>query len=206
MAVTELAILPLIPNVLVSSPAPVENLKRAKQVLESSSGYNFNFFQQIEDSAVLYIIGAWSSTAAHEAFLPSSQNQSLVDSVKGYIDTENILMYHLGLDAEATPLPIDAPTISINRHFIKNGQREAFQKRFEEVEVLLQDYTRPRHVAGGWRMEKEIESKEEWVLFSGFDSVEHHQGFAKTDEFQRYRSIVEYVDSFEVKHMRRLLF
>jgi hypothetical protein len=61
-------------------------------------------------------------------------------------------------------------------------------------------------VAGGWRMEKEIESKEEWVLFSGFDSVEHHQGFAKTDEFQRYRSIVEYVDSFEVKHMRRLLF
>ena len=53
-------------------------------------------------------------------------------------------------------------------------------------------------------MEKEAEGKEEWVLFSGFDSVEHHIGFSKTDEFQRYRGIVEYVDGFELKHMKRL--
>jgi hypothetical protein len=51
-------------------------------------------------------------------------------------------------------------------------------------------------VGGEWRRKR--------VLFSGFDSVEHHIGFSKTDEFQKYRSIVEYVDGFELKHMKRL--
>jgi quinol monooxygenase YgiN len=205
MPVTELAILHVLPDgdITVPSPGLLANLKIAKQVLEKSSGYSFSFFQQIEDPTVLYIIGSWSSTTAHATFLPSSENLALLDLVKGYIDTENILMYHLELDAQATPLPLGAPAISINRHFIKNGQREGFKQQFEEVKPLLQDYTRPRPVAGGWRIEKEAESKEEWVLFSGFDSVEHHHGFAQTDEFQRYRSIVEFVDSFEVRHMTR---
>lgn len=206
MTVTELAILHVLPIGDTKGPSPelLARLKRARQVLETSSGYSFSFLQQIEDPNVLYIIGAWSTPAAHEAFLPSPQNQALLDSIKGHIDTEEMLMYHLDLDATVTPLPLDAPAISINRHFIKNGQRMAFQKQFDEVKPLLQDYIRPRPVAGGWRIEKETEDKEEWVLFSGFDSVEHHSGFARTDEFQRYRSIVEYVDSFEVKHMRRL--
>jgi heme-degrading monooxygenase HmoA len=113
-------------------------------------------------------------------------------------------MYHLELDADVTPLPLNVPVISVNRHFVKHGQRDAFLKQFEHVKPLLQDYTKPRDVAGGWRIEKETEDKEEWVLFSGFDSVEHHIGFSKTDEFQTYRSIVEYVDGFEAKHMKRL--
>jgi heme-degrading monooxygenase HmoA len=113
-------------------------------------------------------------------------------------------MYHLELDVETAPLPLDAPAISINRHFTKHGQRDAFQKRFEEMKPLLQDYTKPQPVAGGWRIEREVEDKEEWVLFSGFDSVEHHVGFSKTDEFQKYRGILEYVDSFEVRHIKRL--
>jgi hypothetical protein len=112
--------------------------------------------------------------------------------------------YHLELDADATPLPLNTPAISFNRHFIRHGQRDAFQKRFEDVKPLLQNYTKPRAVAGGWRIEKEAEDKEEWDLFSGFESVEHYIGFSKTDEFQKYRSLVEYVDSFEVKHMKHL--
>lgn len=72
------------------------------------------------------------------------------------------------------------------------------------MKPLVQSYTKPQPVAGGWRIEKETEDKEEWVLFSGFDSVEHHIGFSKTDEFRKYRSIVEHVDSFEVKHMEHL--
>ncbi len=113
-------------------------------------------------------------------------------------------MYHLELDATATPLPLDASAISISRHFIKNGQREAFQSRLEKMKALLQDYTRPRPVAGGWRIEKEAENEEEWVLFSGFDNVEHHFGFEKADEFRKYRSTVEDVGSFEEKHVRRV--
>jgi hypothetical protein len=89
-------------------------------------------------------------------------------------------MYHLELDISATPLPLEAPAISINRHFIREGQKKPFEKQFIQVKPLLQAYTKPLPVAGGWRIEKEGEGKEEWVLFSGFDSVEHHHGFAKT--------------------------
>ena len=206
MTVIELAILHTLPggDSKVPSEQLLVNLKKAKQVLEDSSGYPFNFFQQIEDPTVVYIVGAWSSTAEHEASLPSSQKLALLDLFKGQIDIENILMYHLELDGDASPLPLNEPAISVNRHFIKHGQRDAFGKRFEEVKPLLQDYTKPRPVAGGWRIEKEAEDKEEWVLFSGFDSVEHHIGFSKMDEFQKYRGIVEYVDGFELKHMRRM--
>jgi quinol monooxygenase YgiN len=206
MTVTELAVLHALPDGdgKVPSEHLLANLRTAKQVLESNSGHSFRFFQQIEDPTVIYIVGAWSSTAAHEAFLPSSQNLALLDLFKGQVDIENILMYHLELDADATPLPLNAPAISVNRHFIKHGQRDAFQKRFEEVKPLLQNYTKPRAVTGGWRIEKEAEDKEEWDLFSGFESVEHHIGFSKTDEFQKYGSLVEYVDSFEVKHMKHL--
>jgi heme-degrading monooxygenase HmoA len=206
MTVTELAVLHTLPN--GSSKVPSEKLlaklKSAKEVLESNSGYSFSFFQQYEDPTVIYIVGRWLSTAAHEAFLPSSQNLALLDLFKGQIDIENILMYHLELDADATPLPLNAPAVSVNRHFIKHRQRDAFQKRFEQVKPLLQDYTKPRPLAGGWRIEKETEEKEEWVLFSGFDSVEHHIRFSKTDEFQNYRGISEYVDGFDLKHMKRL--
>jgi hypothetical protein len=93
---------------------------------------------------------------------------ALLDLFKGQVDIENILMYHLDLDANATPLPLNALAISINRHFIKHGQRDAFRRRFEEVKPLLEDYIKPQPVAGGWRIEKETEDKEELVLFSGF--------------------------------------
>lgn len=206
MTVTELVILPTLPDGSGKVPSEklLANFKSAKQVLESNSGYPFSFFQQIEDPTILYIIGAWSSTAAHESFLPSSQNLALLDLFRGQIDIENILMYHIELDANTTPLPLNAPAISVNRHFIKHDQRDLFRKRFEEVKPLLQGYTKPRPVAGGWRIEKEAEDKEEWVLLSGFDSLDHHMGFSKTDEFQKYRGIVEYVDGFELKHMKRL--
>jgi hypothetical protein len=105
MTVTELAILHALSdgNGKVPSEELLANLKSAKQVLESNSGYSFSFFQQLEDPTIIYILGAWSSTALHEAFLPSSQNLALLDLFKGQIDIENILMHHLELDADATP-------------------------------------------------------------------------------------------------------
>lgn len=76
MTVIELAVLHALPdgNGKVPSERLLANLRNAKQVLESSSGYSFNFLQQLEDPFVTYIVGAWSSPAAHEVFLPSIPN------------------------------------------------------------------------------------------------------------------------------------
>ena len=42
------------------------------------------------------------------------------------------------------------------------------------------------------------------VLLSGFESVEHHMGFAKTKEFEKYKGIVEFVEGFELRHLRKI--
>lgn len=94
--------------------------------------------------------------------------------------------------------------ISLNRHFVPSSKKSAFAQKFSEVKGLLEKYTTPYEVVGGWRIEKEGEGKEEWVLFSGFEDVEHHMAFAKTEEFERYREIAGSVEGFEVKHLRSI--
>lgn len=118
-------------------------------------------------------------------------------------------MYHLSTDIfgvhpkDISPV-LSAPVISCNRHFVPASKKEEFTVKFNEVKGLLEDYTKPYQVIGGWRIEKEKEEKEEWVLFSGFESVDHHMGFAKTEEFAKYREIVECVEGFEVRHLKKI--
>jgi hypothetical protein len=42
------------------------------------------------------------------------------------------------------------------------------------------------------------------VLLSGFESVEHHMGFAKTKEFETYRGVVGFVEGFEVRDLKKI--
>ena len=48
-----------------------------------------------------------------------------------------------------------APTISCNRHFVPAEKEEGFVSKFEEVRGILEGYTNPFKVIGGWRIEKE---------------------------------------------------
>jgi heme-degrading monooxygenase HmoA len=141
---------------------------------------------------------------AHQTYIQTSENKGVVQSLQAQIDIEGIIMYHVELDPDDAPLPLDAPIISVNKHFIKAGQRQAFEREFGQVQHLLQNYTKPRPTAGGWRIEKESDGKEEWILFSGFESVDDHHGFAKSAQFGEYKRILKYVDGFEVKHLRCL--
>lgn len=56
----------------------------------------------------------------------------------------------------------------------------------------------------GGESRRKRKTKRNWFYSQAFDSVEHHIRFSKTEEFQKYRGIVEYVDGFELKHMKRL--
>lgn len=118
-------------------------------------------------------------------------------------------MWHLGTDIFSIPSDekksvFEAPVISCNRHFVSKEKKAGFIKKFEEVEGLLEDFTAPYQVVGGWRIEREmVEGKEseEWVLFIGFESVEHHHEFAKMEGFEKYGEIVQSVEEFEVRHL-----
>lgn len=215
MPVTEFAILPLTHPLMKEDSTPpsavIQKLQIAKSVLEQASKYKFHFFQQIEDSSIIYIIGKWNSPEAHYAFLPSAENQKLLELFKEDVhiegkDGKKMQMWHLDHDVFDVPSGAEwvfkAPVVSCNQHFVPKEKKFGLIEKFNEVKGLLDDFTKPYGVVGGWRIEKEDEGKEEWVLFSGFESMDHHMEFAKTEGFEKYREIVEFVGGFEVKHLR----
>lgn len=84
-------------------------------------------------------------------------------------------------------------------------KKDAFVAKFGEVKGLLEEYTKPYPVVGGWRIEDESidgVEREEWDLFAGFESVDQHRAFAKTEAFARYQEIMGFVEGVEVKHLR----
>lgn len=219
MPVTEFALLPLTHALTQENPSLppslITKLKTAKTVLETASKYTFHYFQQIEDPSIIYIIGKWDSPAAHGIFLPSPENQRLLEMLKDDIESEDpkrkMSMWHLDSDVfkidKGEEWVFDAPVISCNRNFVAKEKKEGFEKKFREVKYLLEEYTKPYKVVGGWRIEKESEEseeKEEWVFFSGFESVDHHMGFAKMEGFAKYGGIVDFVDGFEVRHLKKV--
>ena len=220
MVVTEFAVFPLARPITKDNPTLavdlIKNLKQAKAVLESVSGYRFRYFQQIEDPSIIYIMGLWDSVAAHDAFLASPENQKLLELFKDdlrWTGDRMITLWHLEGDVFALDPSSDlksvftAPTISCNRHFVPTEKKVEFASKFKEVRGVLEDYSKPFKAIGGWRIEKEQvdgKEREEWALFSGFDSVDHHMAFAKTKPFEKYREIVGCVEGFEVKHLRAI--
>jgi len=216
MPVTELAIIPLTHNLTKENPNLPASLKQkfisAKLVLKKASGNKFYIFQQVEDPSIIYILGSWESPQAHATFLPSAENQELLELFKDDIITEKkdgkrMGMWHLDADVfsgvnEEDKSVFTAPVVTLNRHFVPKDKKAEFIEKFDEVMGLLEDFTTPYQVVGGWRIEKEKEGKEEWCLFSGFESVEKHHEFAKTEGFARYRESVEFVEGFEVRHFK----
>lgn len=220
MPVSEIAILPLTHSITKDNPAlpesVIQHLKQAKQVLEAASGYAFHMFQQIEDPSVVYITGLWDSAEAHNKFLPSPENQQLLELVKDDVRFEGdraLQMWHIDQDvftldpSSGLKSTFAAPAISLNRHFVPKDKREGFIAKFQEIRSILEAFTNPVRVIGGWRIEKEEvdgKEREEWALFSGFNSVDHHMEFAQTEEFTKYREIVGFVDGFEVRHLKAI--
>jgi heme-degrading monooxygenase HmoA len=218
MPVTEFAILPLTRSLTKdNSTLPeilIDKLRIAKTVLDQASKYKFHYFQQIEVPSIVYIIGRWDSSEAHYAFLPSAENQELLELFKedivmdGEDEGKKMQMWHLGNDvfavASGTEWFFNAPVISCNRHFVPKKQKSGFIEQFNEVKGILEEFTKPYGVVGGWRIEKEAEEKEEWVLYLGFESVDNHMQFAKTRGFEKYREIVGFVGGFELKHLRAI--
>lgn len=218
MPVTEVAIIPLAHSLTTSNPtlsAPlIQKWLTSRHAMHAATGNEFYYFQQIEDPSILYIIGKWDSPTAHSEFIAGTENQRLLDLLKDDIvihgeGEKGMRMWHL--DAECfTPsskLLLGAKAISFNRHFVPKEKKAEFEKKFAEVKGLLEEYTKPYPVVGGWRIEKETVDgveRDEWDLFSGFESVEHHMNFAKTEAFEKYREIAGYVEGFEMKHLRAI--
>ncbi|KAF9696128.1 hypothetical protein EKO04_005945 [Ascochyta lentis] len=208
MTVTEIALLHLSPDVTVGDANLRSKLAHAKAVMQNYTGRTFYYLQQIEDPTYIYIIGEWGSLSQHmNDFIPGSDNQAVLESLKGLMSVEWLL--HIDVPHAGLPLPSagtnkqKVPVYGIVRHFIKDGQKGGFQQTFDAEKRYLQEFVTEGEIGGGWRIDKDG-SKDEWVLITPWTSVEQHHAFAETDGFAKYGKIREHIEGAEIKHAQML--
>ncbi|KAF2463391.1 uncharacterized protein BDR25DRAFT_307829 [Lindgomyces ingoldianus] len=210
MAITEIALLRLLPPTNANDASLCTKLSHAKDVMEKYTGRRFYYLQQVEDPSLLYIIGEWDSLDQHmNNFIPSGDNQAVLESLKNELTVDWLL--HIDAPHSALPLPKGTsgttgggPQLwSIGRHFIKTVEKGKFKETFESHKHFLQDYVTEGTIGSGWRVDPE-EGKDEFVLWCPWKEVEQHYEFATTEGFQKYSKIKEYVDGTEIKHAKLL--
>lgn len=208
MGITEIALLQMRAGMAPEDATLRSNLAHAKKTMQDYTGNTFYYFQQTENPSYIYIVGEWDSLDQHlNHFIPSAENQALLVLLKDQL-TVNWLI-HANVSHADLPLPKSDVEMakarrgelvwSIGRHFVKEGKKGEFHHTFQTNGRYLQDFITEGTIGGGWRADKEND-KEEWVLLCPYTSVEQHLDFAKTDGFQKYAQIKEYIDGAEIKH------
>jgi heme-degrading monooxygenase HmoA len=201
MTVTEIAVLRLKPGIDVTHSLLKTNLRKAKEAMESNTGYPFYYKQALEDPALIYVLGEWISPEYHwNEWIPSKTNRDLVDVLTPILDIE--YMFHLGV--EPAKLPFDAPVLAIGRYKVSPEHKAAFEKTFLETKHHVEEFVDYKSMGYGWRIEKEDDGKEEWVLISGWKSKDQHGEFATSEGFKEFAKIREHLESFEVRHLVHL--
>lgn len=208
MTVTEIALLRLSSGVSHNDTNLLSKLAQAKTIMQNYTARTFYYLQQVEDPTYIYVIGEWESLGQHmDDFIPGSDNQAVLESIKGLISVD----WLLHIDVSHSDLPLASTgtnkqkdsVYAISRHFVKNGQRGDFWHTFDTEKYHLQDFVTNGKIGGGWRVDKEG-GKDEWVLLTPWTSVRQHHAFAETDGFVEYGKIREYIEGVEIKHARIL--
>ncbi|CRG86966.1 hypothetical protein PISL3812_03979 [Talaromyces islandicus] len=205
MPVTELALLHIKngEGIAAASNAAVDSKLREAMVAQAShANYPAYIFSQVEDASYIYILGGWSSVAAHmDDWIPSSANQealaSLADSV------EVVWLQHIDIPPNASKISIDAPVMAIDRYFIPSTNKSGYEQTFSDTKHHLEEYVAPRSIEGGWRLDSTEEGKDEFVLFSAWAAIEDHFKFAESEGFKEFGRIKEFLEGADIKHAIR---
>lgn len=84
---------------------------------------------------------------------------------------------------------------------MEHAKKAEFDTAFKNGESYLGAHTAPFTYSGGWRLDKEGDD-EEFVLFSGWNKVEDHYGFAETEGFKEFGKIKGALNGAEIKHLQ----
>ncbi|KAJ5387951.1 hypothetical protein N7509_010492 [Penicillium cosmopolitanum] len=180
MAVTELALLRLRSD---SSSTTNEALTQVQAAQAAYSGYPVTFLQQIEDPSLLYLLGGWESVAKHNEWIASETNQKFLEQLKDDVEVEWMFHYNVNIFRRAEQ---------------KDGVRSSSCPKCTRVRETHETFSCGR----GWKVDKRVDEDEEFILFSGWNTVEDHFGFAKTESFKEFGKIRELLTGSEVKHMK----
>lgn len=150
------------------------------------------------------------------SFITSDANQDLVASLKSHVDFPKTTVHHVELDPAA--IPTDAPILVIRHHAISPMNLASFEETFDSVQHHLAHVSN-RKIASGWQVEKSEsggahasdpdglgDGSEVFVLFSGWDDLEHHKSFADSEKGAEVEKVREWIDEggLEVRHAMKV--
>ena len=213
MAVTELSLLRIL------SPSArgrgelashlLDHLRLAKDAMEKASGFKFYYLHCIEDPSIIFITGGWPSVQFHmEEWIPSAENQKLLKLMEREVDVE--WMFHLDLDPEDRKSLFGRKVVAVGRYVVKEGERDDFMKVYDEINGKLVVIVRGEDmVKAGWRIDRGYvkgdeyrreKEDEEFVSFTGWESIEKHLNIGKREEFKKTSRIREHMKEGGSKH------
>ncbi|KAI1414576.1 hypothetical protein F5Y13DRAFT_158860 [Hypoxylon sp. FL1857] len=223
MAVTELAWLTVALGVLSPQGKNATNealivqdewtALNAPDLPKDRDGRGVGLFEQVEDPSIYLLTAHWDSVAQHEVWIESPENQKVFPGLGEYYDLNKTYLFHLdniwlfnssGVPGEISLL--ESPVFSVARITIAAEKRQEFEKKWEEVKGLQEDFAKPYVVRSAWRIEKDDPALEEFVIAIGWPSVSRHEEWAKDPNFGKWASaLVPFAQSQDVKHYHRIL-
>lgn len=156
------------------------------------------WFEQVDDPSRIMATARWASAAALDAHIVAGDTERLrVDA--------DIFGAATAPSAGGVAL-LDSPVLSVSRLSVRRDCRDAFTAKFDEVKGAREAFAGAGLVKFGWREDVEAEAKEdEFVLVSGWASVEKHLECAQSPGYFKYHEIRPLVARADVKHYRRCL-
>ena len=184
MPVTELCLLRLKEGKEWTSPEVLDGLRKAKAVLEKVTDSTYHFLRCDENPDTCYMHGGWPTIDDHWNFVPSEENKVLQAAIKDIVTPE--WAFHIDIDQAKTPLPAQSKVIALGRWYPKEGKIDDLENLFTSVTPTLaagvggeDKITRGRRLDKGYDPSIEGEPRAEYVVMSGWESIQAHEDFAK---------------------------
>ncbi|RVX71277.1 hypothetical protein B0A52_04851 [Exophiala mesophila] len=187
MAILELGHIRLATGLESSDATVLQKLLTVKQGIEAYSGLPTYFYQQVDDSSMLFVFGAWSSKDSHQhGYNGSPQQTQTLASVKDQMTID--WMQYMDIDHES--LPVHAPVLGLIKETLpKHVNKTAFDQNFAEV---TQNLGGARYGAvSAWNLRKDKHEPDIRVHFSGWESID--------EAMTAMIDIIEHAEGFQVK-------
>lgn len=169
-------------------------------------------FQQVEDPSVIFATAQWASPEEHWAWVGSEENKAVMAQLLPYIHAEGDkkpIVFHIegvifdGSESKASLL--DSAVVSVSRLSVEPDKKQEYWAGHNANKNALEDFAAPHPAAYGWRIEKEDEQTEEFLIFCGWDSVDRHNEFPKAEGFSKMLDVMKLTKSYDGKHYKRIL-
>lgn len=149
-------------------PALLQSLSAVRAKLHTGS----QFYNCIDDPALIYILGIWPSLEAHVDFLTSPSRDDILGP------QEDLLQFGWTVHVDVggmSLLPLDAPILAIERIRVSEEYTQASDRAVERHAQELRG-SHPFRVAYGWRCDAGPKSQEA-LIFSGWKTAQVHVAF-----------------------------